>query len=80
MFTPSDKKLQDLITQAADELLSRTEDFLDEGEWVSKFYRRCDELGIDPREASTKLREVADEILSLQLAKHMLARIIVQEA
>ena len=74
MFTPSDEKLQDIMEEAADELISMIDMELDEGSWGSKVMRRCGDLGLDVHE-SIKMREVIEELICLRLTKSTLNRI-----
>jgi hypothetical protein len=74
MFTPADEKLRDIMEETADDLISMVEMELDEGSWVRKFYQRTEQLGLEMQD-QVKMRGVADEWLSLQIAKSCLERL-----
>jgi len=76
MLTPTDPELRKIIDDASDDLVSEADMVLDEGPWIEKFYRRCDALGIHTADA-TQIREVAEEVMALRLARHMLSRLVV---
>jgi hypothetical protein len=78
MFTPADEKLRDIIEEASDELISMVDMELDEGSWVDRLHTRCYELGLELRDA-VKMREVAEEIICLNLLKSTLDRIKTEE-
>ena len=76
MLTPSDPHLREIVETAADDLLSEIDMVLDEGSWISRIYNRCDALGIDLPEA-TQIREICEELLALQAARHLLGRLVI---
>jgi len=76
MLTPSDQDLREIVERASDDLISEIDMVLDEGSWISRIYNRCDDLGIDVPEA-TQIREICEELLAYQAARHLLGRLVV---
>ena len=74
MFTPSDEELESIMDDAADAIVEMVDMELDEGEWVSRLHRRCDQLGLSVAEGA-QIREVIEEVLCLRIARNALERI-----
>lgn len=77
MFTPTDPQLREIIDNAADDLIAEVDMVLDEGSWIPNLYRRIDALGISHTQDIARMREVAEEIIALRVARHLLERLVV---
>lgn len=78
MLQPNDPQLQEIIEDATDDLISEVDMALDEGPWITRLYHRCDAMGLSIQDA-TKIREIAEEIMALQVSRSCLARLVVGE-